>query len=91
MPRIGVKKMSERIREIEVGKNLWVRVNYPGFENGGLFDIYRYKEDKYQVTVWDAHNDRSHWKPHNDRTKIYNGFIQGVLALVKEHRKRMLD
>ncbi|MBA7716520.1 hypothetical protein ES703_125593 [subsurface metagenome] len=91
MPRLTKTERNRRIRELEVGKNLWLRANVPNYENGGMLDIYRVSKDTYRVTLWDAENERSHWIPRNARKVVYEGFVAGAIAIVHELRKGVME
>jgi len=90
MPRLSKTEQNRRIRELEVGKNLWLRANVPNYENGGMLDIYRVSRDTYRVTVWDAENERSHWIPRNARRVVFEGFVGGAIIIVHGMRKGVM-
>lgn len=87
MPKLSNKTLAERIRALDIGKNTWIKVNYPGKENGGILDVYRAQEGQFDVYMWDAHRVGNAWFPHNHRVWIYSGVMDGAIALVKKFRE----
>jgi len=87
MPKLTLKELTSRIRDLAMDESMWIKVMHPNFENGGLIDLHYCFRHHYRVTVWDAYQDRQRWVPHNKRSQLYLGYLEGALLIIRQHRR----
>lgn len=87
MPKLTLKKLTQMIRDLAMDESMWIKVMHPDFEDGGLFDVHHCFHQHYRVTVWDAYKDRQRWVPHNKRSQLYLGHLDGALRIIRQHRR----